>query len=266
MLGKLIKYDLKYAKKIFILVHAAFLLGNIIMRLLVMDRIDYGAAEESLVISITLILVLEIFLMCGVSLATNLIVALRFYRNLFSREGYLTWTLPASPTEHLLAKFLSGYLLLIFDYAVIAAGLGILITGSNTANAYVKAAPVFEEYLGTTPGMYGAKLFAFSAVSALAVVMGIYFCIALAQLLPEHRVLMAIAFYFLMSIIYQVAAVGIILFRESSAGTLYADSTQFRMGPYMDRMYLILGILSLVIAAVQYAAVHYIMKRKINLI
>ena len=56
MLGKLVKYDLKYAFRIFLLVHGIYLLICILLRLLVMNQLDFSKPEEVLVPPITLIL------------------------------------------------------------------------------------------------------------------------------------------------------------------------------------------------------------------
>ena len=68
MLGKLIKYDLRASAKIFILLHAAFLLVCAAARLLVMDRLDFHAPAETLIAPITVMLVLGTFLISALSL------------------------------------------------------------------------------------------------------------------------------------------------------------------------------------------------------
>ena len=211
MLRKLVKYDLKYSFKLFLMVHGIYLLICILLRLLVMNQLDFSKPEEVLVPPITLILILEIFLLSAVSLTTSLLIALRFYRNLFSREGYLTWTLPASSSEHLLAKFCSGYLIAAADIAFIAAGILILATGSNVAEAYRQIAPDINDALGTSLSVYATRLFLFSLLFTFTTVIQIYFCIALGQLFQGHRVLFAIAFYFLTGLIVQVLTTVLVL-------------------------------------------------------
>ena len=94
MLGKLIKYDLKASAKIFLLLHVLFLLVCAAARFLFMDRIDFHAPAKARIAPITAMIVLGTFLISALSLCTSLLITFRFYRNLFSREGYLSWTLP----------------------------------------------------------------------------------------------------------------------------------------------------------------------------
>ena len=44
----------------------------------------------------------------GLYLSNYYIIIRRFYSNLYGREGYLTWTLPASPHAIILSKFVGA--------------------------------------------------------------------------------------------------------------------------------------------------------------
>ena len=266
MLGKLIKYDLKNAARIFLLVHGIYLFICIILRLLVMNPLDFSAPSRLLITPLTLIVVLFIFLLTAMTLTTSLLIALRFYRNLFSKEGYLSWTLPAAPSTHLLAKFLSGYLIAAADIIIIAAGILVLVTGSNVADAYRQIAPDMEKVLGITLGSYALKLFLFTVIFTFTSIVQIYFCIALGQLFQEHRVLLAIAFYFLAGFGVQILTTSLLLITGLIRPQMFADSYSFNIGRYTDILYLITGILSIILAVIEYMVTNYIMKRKINLI
>ena len=115
MLKKLIKYDLKYGAKIFIVIHALLWIAAIFGRVFFLDRIDFDAPAEQLVSVLVLFFSAFVLLFSVVSLATALLIAARFYKNLFTDEGYLTWTLPASPVQQLWAKILSGCIWNILD-------------------------------------------------------------------------------------------------------------------------------------------------------
>lgn len=266
MLGKLIKYDLKYSARIFLLVHGVFLLACIFMRLLFMNRIDFEAPAEKYITLVTLIMVVAVFLLSAVTITTALLIALRFYRNLFSREGYLSWTLPASSSEHLLAKFISGYLIMAADILLVAAGLVILLTGRNIVDAYRQAAPELEPLIGSTLGVYAGKMVLFSILFGFASVVQIYFSIALGQLFADHRVLLAITFYFLTTVIVQILSSVLAVITGLSSGWFVSDNAAFNLGQYTDSLYLIMGVLMAVLAVAEYIATNYIMKRKINLI
>ena len=262
MLGKLIKYDLKASAKIFLLLHVLFLLVCAAARFLFMDRIDFHAPAKTLIAPITAMIVLGTFLISALSLCTSLLITFRFYRNLFSREGYLSWTLPVSGITHLWAKIISGYLLAALDMAVIYAGILLLVTGRNVTDAYRSVAPEIAESIGMPLSSLGLWIFAFCVVGALSSVLLIYFSICIGQLFPAHRVLCAIAVYFITSFVIQIAVLVIMaalgLLDHSAEITTLADEIFTLLVPNT--------VFSVILCIAQYAAVHYIMKRKINLI
>lgn len=263
MLVKLIKYDIKFSSKIFVLLHAAFLLVCAAGRIFIMDRLDFHAPSRTLIAPITIIIVLGVFLISAVSLCTALLITFRFYRNLFSREGYLSWTLPVSGIEHLWAKIISGYALAAADIIVIFAGILILVTGRNVTEAYGTIAPEMTEALGMPLGTFSLYIFVFSIISCISTVIMIYFSICMGQLFPGHRVLCAIAVYFITSFVVQAITFVIM------AVYGWFDSYGTSGGPLADDLTLMLipnTVFALILAAVQYIAIHYIMKKKINLI
>ena len=110
MLRKLIIYDLKASAKIFFLFHLVFLIACGLGRFCFMDRIDFvHSSPETLLAPVTIIICLAIILVVAVNLFSWLMTAFRFYRNLFGKEGYLSWTLPVSGIRHLWAKITVSY-------------------------------------------------------------------------------------------------------------------------------------------------------------
>ncbi len=54
---------------------------------------------------------------------------LRYYRNMFTAEGYLTLTLPATPTQHLLVKMLTATLFQLITMVVMALAAAVIMAG-----------------------------------------------------------------------------------------------------------------------------------------
>lgn len=108
MLRKLIKYDFRYIFKILIpFLSAAVVLSllNVVVVLVTQRRENNG--------SLFIVSFVQVFY--GMFLGYTPLVALvlsgkRFHQNLFTAEGYLTLSIPATPEEHLLSKFLSGFI------------------------------------------------------------------------------------------------------------------------------------------------------------
>lgn len=265
MLGKLVKYDLKAAAKIFILIHAVYILICIAARLLYMDELDFSEPAEPLIFSLLLFISLMSLLISALSIVTWLQVAFRFYRNLFSKEGYLSWTLPVSGPQHLWAKIISGYILTAADLIIIAAGILLLVTGGNVTAAYSKIADEVTAELGFSLSTLSLILFIVCLASCVCSVIMIYFSVVIGQLFPSHRVLGAIAAYFITSFIVQIISVVFLILLGFLPGYDITFPNGEAMMDYMFRLLALSSVLMIIITAAQYAASHYIMKKKINL-
>lgn len=65
-------------------------------------------------------------------IACFLLIAIRFYKNLYSSEGYFTMTMPFTATQHLVCKLICGALMLAASVAVAGLGLFIVSLGRTT--------------------------------------------------------------------------------------------------------------------------------------
>lgn len=265
MLGKLIKYDLRASLRLFVLVHALFLAACLLIRIFIIDNMDFRLSEDSiveneLVLALTVIFTLSIFFTVVVCLCTEIQIAYRFYKNLFSKEGYLTWTLPVSPIQHLWAKIISGYILYVIDIIVVFAGILIMTTGKNVTTAYSHIASEMTKAMGMSISRLALLIFVFSIISALCTVIMLYFCFTLGQLFPGHRVLCSIVIYLIITFVFQIFyVISDLLFRFSPQLSLNFAATMYRT-------LLLTTAISYVIMIVQYIAIHYIFKKRINLL
>ena len=139
MLGKLLKYDLKALNRILIPVHLAAL--AVIAVGCGAGLTGYtasempGASSSSLADVLTglaaLVLVMAVLALACVAAATFVTVLWRFYRNLFTDEGYLTLTLPADPSQQLGSKVLAGLIWMAVDLVVVFAGMMLIVLSAD---------------------------------------------------------------------------------------------------------------------------------------
>ena len=269
MLGKLIKYDLKASAKIFIFIHVIYLVICLASRFLFMDHLDFDGDPDLLLAQIIIFSTAVMLLLVAANSGTWLLFTFRFYRNLFSKEGYLTWTLPVSGVQHLWAKIIFGYILYAIDTLVIAAGFVILLTGRNVTDAYATVADKLTAEFGMPLSLFAAYLLICSLVSGIYAVITSYFCIAAGQLFPSHRVVGAVAVYFLTNFCVQMLSMFILGLSGHFTDSPFIVSSGEEgatVATYLFRGLAPTIFMSLVIAAVQYAVTHYIMKKKINLL
>lgn len=266
---KLIKYDLKYGAKIFIVIHALLWIAAIFGRVFFLDRIDFDAPAEQLVSVLVLFFSAFVLLFSVVSLATALLIAARFYKNLFTDEGYLTWTLPASPVQQLWAKILSGCIWNILDLILLYSATYFMWISPNVQNAYRMIAAEFTASLGMPLSKFFLLMVLLSIIGVGSNVLMLYASISIGQLFPAHRLLLSVIVYFIFyMIIYALSMGALIIFKLLPGIALSANTVNeaASMSTYLTGTFLISLVLSAVMAVIQYVITHLILTRKLNLI
>ena len=209
MLKKLIKHDLKYGVRMFAVLHIILIIGCLMARFLVIDHLDFSADPEEFAPVIALLIVVLTMLFSAISFGCCIMYAVRFYKNLFTDEGYITWTLPASPLTQLWAKILSASIWYVLDLTICFAAAWFLISGDNIQSALERIKPDFQAALGMSFSSFCGLVVFFSFVGILSCVLFIYTSIAIGQLVPAHRIIVSIAVYFILNLITQIISIGV---------------------------------------------------------
>lgn len=142
MLNKLIKYDIRSTWRHFAGVYVCILLGVLILPPL------FNHVSNNIVNA------LAGFLAAGIVVATIVIMILTLFRifntNVFSKEGYLTMTLPVTSTQIVASKLLVSTMWIILTGIVSAIGVCIFVLNMNAAPladmaaAFNKAVAMFD--------------------------------------------------------------------------------------------------------------------------
>lgn len=274
MLGKLIKYDLKAVNRYLIVIHAFLILASVFMRIFLTGRlfaegIDFD--NQKTAVYFILFFTAFVLLIGAIAFATQLIIAMRFYKNLFSAEGYLTHTLPVTTGEHLLSKTISGCIWGIIN--VIFFHISILIVAATpyTIDLFVKNSFKIQSELGFTDESSSLSITGFLllylAVCLISVVTNIvlfYASIAIGQLIYSHKILGAVAAYFVISTVFSFVALILMAFSGLLGASMH-PSDSFNFINYMGGSLKLNGIFAVIQIALLYPATYYIMKKKINL-
>lgn len=271
MLGRLIRYDLKSTAKFLIVIHAFLILFSILGRIFLTGRLPYEVEDFNEVL-VALTFTLYIILFVGASLGTLVIVAVRFYKNLFSDEGYLTNTLPVTKGMHLLSKTISGALWCAIDNFVLYFCAFILIAIPSVTDAFSSHWTEFIHLLGfSSKSSFYFFLFYMVVITLIGSISNVVFTqasILFGQLFNGHKVLGAVVSYFALTTITSVAAtllMGISGLLTSSLTIGISIGTDISFASYMtDIMNLSLG-LEIVFTIALYIISYFILKKKINL-
>ncbi|QWL82680.1 ABC transporter, ATP-binding protein [Streptococcus sp. ZB199] len=110
MFGKLLKYEFKSTSKWYLLITLIALGLSVITGIIGgSSTTTFSSMEPDTMQMVAGTLGILIFGgVIGLYLSNYYIIIRRFYSNLYGREGYLTWTLPASPHAIILSKFVGA--------------------------------------------------------------------------------------------------------------------------------------------------------------
>lgn len=127
MLKKLIKYDLRSMLRLWWIGALVCLLmgvaGGFCWQL-----IESGRPIPTAVLTICIILIaLAVFFLLAFTLFTTVIIFIRYFKNFFSDEGYLTFTLPVHRHTLLNAKLLSSLILTLVTNSLVAVSISTMV-------------------------------------------------------------------------------------------------------------------------------------------
>ena len=218
MLRKLIKYEWKgvYKMGLILLGVVAFatLLGFLASRspLWTNVRIYDEFAEGVTTMMSFFAIMLYIMLLMGTVYAILIYIAVRFYRTMYTDEGYLLHTLPVTKHQILISKLLVSSIWAFFIYVAMFASVVLFvvfmveaISPGSVGEMLADLPGVFDEIwrvLGTLSGRDRIELAHLLVSALLGLLIGlpaslatIFGAISLGQLFSKHRVLMAILCY-----------------------------------------------------------------------
>ena len=155
MLGKLFKYDMKALSRTLVPLHVAVLVLGLVSCVAGFAGHTVGESGSSPERNVFMAVITLAFLLSMVALfvavvATFVIVIARFYRNLFTDEGYLTLTLPVTANQIMLSKTLAGSMRIGDDDAIVRALLG-TVTGKANFDCH-EVGLLFVLALDSMPG------------------------------------------------------------------------------------------------------------------
>lgn len=223
--------------------------------------------------------ILYILSLFAISITVFVYFIVRFYRNMYTNEGYLTHTLPVKPWEHIFSKGLVYFIwMLITVIAMIVSIALLIITAISSINGdiiYVvweamqaeilpEMNAVWQEIFGMSVGGYIAVIIVSSLISCVYSILMIYVSISIGQLFNKYKVLASFVAYVVINFVVQIITTIVQLpvykftIEESLTGS-YEISNIFTYSIWSS-----LGICA--VLAVVYAFItEYITRKKLNL-
>ena len=127
-MGKLMKYDLRAALRLFLPIW----IGTLVLSGINAIAINTSLNREHWVLNLltNLTMIANVLLLVSVFVITLIYIVLRFYQSMLKDEGYLTFTLPVRVDSILWAKIFNGMILYGGTFLVFIASIFIFVSGS----------------------------------------------------------------------------------------------------------------------------------------
>lgn len=258
MLGKLLKHEWRATARrygLFYLILAAMTLFAVIIHAIPVKNVFYTMGE-------TAFLVLYIFVLCGVAFCSTGMAVVRFYKNMVSDEGYLTFTLPAKVEQLVLTKFIVAFLWQMLTVVLIVLSLlTVFVVGHVEWSAFSEVISFILEETGAMLPILGVTML----ISMMYQMLMFYLSIAIGQIFGHYKILASVIAYCVIGFGLELIMMIIILAICGIIG--FVEVGEFIMNmSNMNAFYLISIAWSAVLAVIAYFVTCRLLKRKLNLV
>lgn len=229
MLGKLIKHEFKATAKLLLPLLAAVLalMGGFQVIFLVVKLLTGRNDSHPLVaVLFALFAVLAAFALLAMLAVIVIVAVQRFYKNLLGDEGYLMFTLPATPGQQIFSKLLVSLVWSLMGIVVVILG-GVLFVWNlpEIANAPAILAS-FRSETGMSIWLAALLLALFMVLAFSNTYLHFYLCMAIGGQWPQNRLLASAAAYLILNTLLQfVMMFGMI---TAALAFHFADMSFFR--------------------------------------
>lgn len=184
MVGKLIKHELKALFRVILFVG----IGVVIVALI--GRIIYAADPDSIAgLSFGFLAIYAAIVAALMAFSTSIV---NFSRSFFTGEGYLTFSIPASPTQLIVSKLIAAIIANLYGVAVMTVSIAIFFSGFDQ-EALRRFGDVigelwrnFLDYFGGDPMLLVEEIIQF-IVSLPLLLLFFFTAISLGQLFTNGR-------------------------------------------------------------------------------
>lgn len=267
MLNKLLKHEWRSFWKIPAITNIFLLLFTLLAILSI--RLGMWSTENALLQTLLgLGTFFYIIMLSAIGLVILIYTAIRFYKNLYTDEGYLMHTLPVGKRELIISKLLVSYVwnmitcIVVFCcvFALISSAFIMLDTGiiwDDFMYELKKIIPYFEESSGMPFPLFCITAVVSFIISFFHSILMMYASISIGQIFSKHKVLSSIVAYICIYVITRTISSLIatpFAFMESSHDAAFLSVT------------LCLSLVESIIGCVIFFFVtEWLMKKKLNL-
>lgn len=272
MVKKLFKHEYHFYLRIMAIVYAILLTMSVATRLIMTFESDTQAYE--IISGLTLFTyVVSILATFGFAFVLSIV---RFYKNMFTAEGYLTNTLPVTAGQHIAVKAITAVSFTWLSAIMVILSVLIALPSELLREIFAGFQYVGEGFQQLDDPTIAAHLIALVAEYFLILVIApfsglllYYSCISIGQLFKKNRILAAVGVYFAYYILAQIftTIVTINLAFVATSGYFYDIIMWIGEHPvaFMHIMMWAMIVLSAIFVLAEYFLNRWIITKKLNL-
>ena len=270
MVKKLLKHEFIYYFRTFALFLPIVLVIGVMARVFrLFENFDSVLVDIALFSSFLMLVVA-----CAALIMLSVVVSVvRFYKNMYSAEGYLTFTLPVNNAQHIFVKLLTAICCQAICLLTVVIAATIALSGEPLKEILLVLAAGLSEFCEEIgPVNYIAFIFDIIVIVLLSVVGNMllyYACITVGQMAKKNRILMAVGAYFVYYVATQVISTVLVMIFTMLGMTGVFDGIVMWLDDHMIlTMHLAMGTSIVIYAAMAVAfwyVTQWIMTKKLNL-
>ncbi|HJA92266.1 MAG TPA: ABC transporter permease [Candidatus Eisenbergiella merdipullorum] len=276
MLSRLIRHEWKETWRI-PAISCIVILALTLVCFICFRRMQPPADASAINAGAFVIMMLYCLLVSCIGIVMTIFIAIRFYRNLYTEEGYLMHTLPVTPRQLVVSKMLVAVLwMFVLSLLTLWAICCILLFGvpamvnvdMTIVGQFLRQ--YFPQIFGMGPVAFLLFYVVLSLVSSFSGVLLVYAAISLGQLFSRHKVMASILCYIGFSMLIQTVTTLLmtpsltrLVLTEDLVETTTGIPAYF--GSYMREILLLSMAGSAICAVISYILTEYIMSRQLNL-
>jgi hypothetical protein len=273
MFGKLIKHEFKNTWRYMLVINAAVVLLSLIGMLqmhLIKTSSSYFIQKMS-----TVYMVLYVLAIIALVVVTFFYLVGRFYKKMFTTEGYLMHTLPVTADQHIGSMLITDYVWwLEFSAVSMLCLFFCFFTEEVNWSDFSQVLTYVAGHVHVTPEL--VALIIAMIISPAVMLLNVYCALALGQLFKTHRILGAVIVYIVMYLIVSGISNNLILggFGGRSMMGSYFFSYEGGQGPeaFFDGMNAFLGtfgiyalVSNLVVGAIYWFLTRFMIRNRLDI-
>ena len=275
MLSKLMYHEFKATRRVF------FPAYGIMIALAVISSIFMILSNslQRLAVPLTLLLVAYGLSLFAVGILSFVYMIVRFYKNLLCDEGYLMFTLPATPAQLIWSKCIVSTIWMVVSTILCIVTLGILLvplmlgTFSTADASFWQTIQLGFQYIAQTCGIHAITFPILLIVLGIVYIanscMHIYACLAVGGLFNKHRLGAAVIAFIVFAIAWNIILT-VLLSVSSRISHVFSwdpfSYSAFTNGLSASYLFIIGSIVVIIVCMlVNFCLTNYPFKRHLNL-